>query len=249
MFKRTMLYALIAGTVAISTAQAADLPVKAAAPAASPFFSSAYPYQSSGLFFGVYTGGTGGSVTANVPGIPANSLTTTTAAFGGTVGYAFGQKGSMVSYTLEQDFGVTNFNGNNQGFALQGPLEMETRFTVFTPFSNLQTLLPSFPNLFGTVPPFAPVQPGVTQCCLQVGFAGAVKFKDISSSYLGVASNKLWRVEPAVRAVAMEQLSNGTALYAYAEAAFPTNGKVLGPVPGSTATLGNEYTAGVGVRW
>lgn len=238
---------IAAASLFATSSMAADLPVKATP--ASTFFSSTYPYMSSGMFFGVYTGGTVGSVTASVPGIPANSLTTSTAAFGGTLGYAWGSKTSTVSYTLEQDIGVTNFNGNNQGLSVQGPLELETRVTVFTPFSNLQSLLPNFPNLFGTVPPFSPVAPGVTQCCLQVGFAGGVKFKDISSAYLGVASNKIWRIEPVIRAVAMEQLSNGTALYAYAEAAFPTDGKVVGPVPGSTTALGNEYTAGVGVRW
>ncbi len=228
-------------------AMAADLPVKATP--SSPFFSTTYPYQTSGLFFGLYTAGSAGSVNATVPGVSTNSLTTTTGEIGGTIGYAWGQKTSTVSYTLEQDIGITNFNGASQGLALQGPLSLETRVTVFTPFSNLQNLLPSFPNLFGTVPPFSPVPTGVTQCCLQVGFAGGVKLKDISANFVGVQTNKIWEVEPIIRAVAMEQLSNGTALYAYAEAAFPTSGKIFGPVPGSVVTPSNEYTAGVGVRW
>jgi len=231
-----------------ATAQAADLPVKAPAPA-SPWFSSAYPYQSSGIFFGVYTAGGGGSVSASVPGVGSASLTTTTAEIGGTVGWAWGQKGSPISYTLEGDFGVTNFNGNQAGFSLQGPLSFEQGFTVWTPFNNIMNLIPNVPNLFGTVPPFAPLAPGVTASNLQSGLGVFVKEKDISTSFQGVAANKIWRVYPAVRLTAMEQLSNGSALYAYAEAAFPTDGKILGPVPGSTVALGTEYTAGVGVRW
>lgn len=231
-----------------AAAHAADLPVKA--PATSPWFSAAYPYQSSGIFFGVYTAGGGGSVSASVPGVGAASLTTTTAEIGGTVGWAWGQKGSPISYTLEGDFGVTNFNGSQAGLSLQGPLSFEQGFTVWTPFNNIMNLLPNLPtNLFGTVPPFAPLQPGVTASNLQSGIGVFIKEKDISTSFQGVAANKIWRVYPAVRLTAMEQLSNGSALYAYAEAAFPTDGKIIGPVPGSTVTLGTEYSAGVGVRW
>jgi hypothetical protein len=242
MFKRSLLFAALFAAPAF----AADIPIKAPA---SPFFSATYPYMSSGLFFGAYTAGTGGSVSATVPGVNSASLTTTTAAIGGTVGYAWGQKGSPVAYTIEADFGVTNFNGNNQGLSLQGPLEFEQRVTVFTPFTTLANLLPNVPNIFGTVPPFPPLQPGVTASNLQIGFAAGIKEKDISASYAGVAADKVFRIEPVLRLVAMEQLSNGTAVRAYVETAFPDKGKVFGPVPGSSAVLGTEVTAGVSVLW
>lgn len=235
---------VIAATLFAAPAFAADLPVKAPA---SSLFNSTYPYQSSGIFFGAYTAGTGGSVSANVPGVGAASLTTTTAAVGGTVGYAWGQRGSPVSYTIEADFGVTNFNGNAQGLSLQGPLEFEQRITVFTPFSNLTNLLPNIPNIFGTVPPFPPLQPGVTASNLQIGFAAGIKEKDISTSFAGLSANKVYRIEPAIRLVAMEQLSNGTALRAYVETAFPDKSKVFGPVPNSSVVLGTEVTAGFAV--
>lgn len=232
-----------------TAAQAADLPVKA--PASSPFFSSTYPYQSSGIFFGAYVAGSGGSVAAaSVPGVGSASLTTTSGEIGGTIGWAWGQKGSNIAYTIEGDFGITNFNGNNAGVSLQGPLSFEQGFTIWTPTNNLVNLLPNWPsNLFGTIPPFAGLPAGVTASNLQSGFGVFVKEKDISTSFQGVAANKIWRVYPALRAAAMEQLSNGSALYAYAEAAFPMDGKVFGPVPGMSVTLGTEYTAGVGVRW
>lgn len=225
---------------------AADMPVKAPT---SGLFSAKYPYQSSGLFFGAYTEGTGGSVAATVPGIGPASLTTTTAAIGGTVGYAWGQKGSPVAYTVEGDFGVTNFNGNNSGLSLQGPLSFEQRVTVFTPFNNLLNMLPNLPNILGTVPPFPALEPGVTASNLQMGFAAGIKEKDVSLGFAGLTSGKVWRVYPAIRVVAMEQLSNGTALRAYVETAFPDKGKLFGPIPGTSAVLGTEVTAGVGVLW
>lgn len=227
-----------------TAAVAADLPVKA-----SPWFSQAYPYQSSGIFFGVYTEGGGGSVTATVPGVAPASLSTTSAGIGGTVGWAWGQKGTPVSYTVEGDFGVTNFNGNSTGLSLQGPLSFEQRVTIFTPMNNLMNLLPNLPNVLGTLPPFPAIAPGVAASNLQMGFAVGVKEKDISAAFLGVQADKIWRVEPVIRLVAMEQLSNGTALRAYVETAFPDKGKVFGPVPGSSVVLGTEVTAGVGVVW
>lgn len=229
-------------------ALAADLPTKAVTQ--SPFFSTAYPYQSSGIFFGAYVAGASGSVTANVPGVASASLTTTTAEIGGTVGWAWGQKGSNIAYTIEGDFGMTNFNGNNAGLSLQGPLSFEQGITVWTPLNNLINFLPgNLQSFFGTVPPFAALAPGVTASNLQSGIGAFIKEKDISTAFAGVATNKIWRVYPAVRLTAMEQLSNGTALYAYAEAAFPVDGKIIGPIPGSTITPGTEFTAGTGVRW
>lgn len=248
MMKFRLLAAL--AMLAASHAFAADIPVKAPV-TQSPFFSAAYPYQSSGLFFGVYTEGTGGSVSANVPvaGVGPASLTTTTAAVGGTVGWAWGRKDSPIAYTVEADFGVTNFNGNNSGLSLQGPLSFEQRFTIFTPFNNILSALPNLPNLLGTVPPFPPLQPGLNASNLQMGIGFGIKEKDVSLGFAGLNSGKVWRVMPAIRLVAMEQLSNGTALRAYVETALPDKGKIIGPVPGASATLGPEITAGIGVMW
>jgi hypothetical protein len=241
----------IAALIALlAPAKAADVtptfPTKAPA---SGFFSTSYPYQTSGIFFGAYASVGAGSVNANVPGINGASLTTTTGDLGVTAGYAWGQKNSSIAYTVEGDFGFTNFNGANVGLSLNGPLEFEQRATVWMPYTNLAAYLPNFPNIFGTVPPFQTLPPNVTASNLQMGLSGGIKEKDISLAFAGLSAGKVWRVEPVIRANLMEQLSNGFALYAYAEVAFPTQGKVFGPVPGVTATLGNEYTTGLGVRW
>lgn len=225
----------------ISAAHAAD---NLKSPPANPV---AYPYQSSGLFFGVYTEGGGGSVSATVPGVGASSLTTTDAGLGVTIGYAFGSKASAVAYSFEADFGFTNFNGNNSGLSLSGPLSFEQRFVVMTPFSNLTAMLPNFPNIFGTVPPFPGLPAGTTASNLQTGFAIGIKEKDISTAFAGLQSGKEWRIEPVIKLIGMEQLSNGTALRVWAGVALPDKGRIFGPVPKSSVVLGPEVLAGVGV--
>jgi hypothetical protein len=74
-----------------------------------------------------------------------------------------------------------------------------------------------------------------------------VKEKDISTSFAGFSANKVWRIEPVLKLIAMEQLSNGTALRAWVGVALPDKGKIIGPVPGSSTTLGPEVLAGMGV--
>src|SRR5260370_22780849 len=106
---RSLFFAACAALCATS-AIAADLPVKAPAS-----FLSGYPYERSGFFVGIGTEGGGGSVTANVPGLPNAALSTTSAGIYGTVGYAWGSKNSNVAVTCEADFGWTNFNGNTPG--------------------------------------------------------------------------------------------------------------------------------------
>lgn len=231
----------MSGVNAINNAMAQTLPVKA-----TPLLSNAYPYQSSGLFFGFYTEGGGGSVNATVPGINSSSLTTTDAGLGATLGYAWGSKTSQIAYSIEADFGVTNFNGSGAGLALSGPLSFEQRFVVWVPTSILTSLLPSWSSLFGTIPPFQPVQPGLTVSNLQSGFAGFLKERDFSDAFAGVQTGKVWLVEPGIKLLAMEQVSNGVALRAWAGIALQSDGRLFGPVPTVTTKLGPEYLVGFG---
>ena len=228
-----------------ATAMAADMATKAPPAPASVF--NAYPYGSSGFFFGVYTEGGGGSVNASVPGVGASSLTQTQAGVGGTVGYAWGQKGSPVALSVEADFGWTNFNGNSAGVSLDGPAAFEQRFVIFTPLATMLNILPNLPNL-GTVAPFPLLPAGVTATNLQVGFMAGVDENDISSNFAGLSSNQEWRVAPMIGLVSMEQLSNGTALRTWVKTVFPERGVCVGPIGGSACgSLGQQIKAGVGL--
>jgi hypothetical protein len=240
---RTIMLAAIAAFGFAVAANAADN-IAAKASTASAFFNGQYPYDNSGFFVGLFTEGTGGSVAATVPGIGPASLTTTTATLGTTIGWAWGRKGSPVAYTLEGDFAVTNFNGNNAGLSLQGPLSFEQRAVIWAPWDKIISVL-NITNPFGAVPPFQPLQPGVTANNLQFGIAGALGERDISNAFAGVASNKVWRIEPKIEFLAMEQLSSGIAVRAFTKIGFPDKGAVVG-YKGASAILGPDISVGLG---
>lgn len=244
---RTMMFAAISAVAVLSSAAyASDLPLKAPAAAAAQSIFSGYPYGSSGLFFGIYTEGGGGPVTANVPGVGAASLTTTSAGVGGTIGYAWGKAGSPVAFSLEGDFGFTNFNGNTQGMSLSGPLSFEQRFVAFTPLATLLNMLPNFPSL-GTIAPFPALNAGLSASNLQMGLFAGLRESDISPNFAGLAANREYRVAPVIGIMAMEQLSNGSAMRAWVKTVFPDKGVCVGPVANACANVGQQVLAGVGV--
>lgn len=244
--KRAFLVVAIAALSMVSAA-AADLPAKAPPSWLGPI-AKGYPYGSSGLFFGLYAEGGGGSVQGTVPGVGSASLTTTQGSAGLTVGYAWGWKNSPIAFSVEADFGATNFNGQNQGISLTGPLEFEQRFVAFTPLSNLMNLLPNFPSL-GTVAPFNPLPAGISASNLQMGLFAGVREQDISANFSGVPANREWRVAPVIGIVSMEQLSNGAALRAYLKTVFPEKGVCAGPIPGACINEGQQVIGGASILW
>lgn len=230
----------------VSPSRAGDVNAPAIkAPALQSVFNG-YPYGSSGLFFGVFTEGGGGPVTANVPGIGSASLTSTSGGIGGTIGYAWGAKNSQVAFSLEGDFGFNNFNGNTPGLSMSGPLSFEQRFVAFTPLASLLSLLPNFPSL-GTIAPFPSLQPGLTASNLQMGLFAGVRETDISPNFVGLPANREYRIAPVIGIMAMEQLSNGSAMRAWVKTVFPDKGICAGPVANACENTGQQVLAGVGV--
>jgi hypothetical protein len=227
-----------------SIATAADLPTKA--PPFTPL-TSGYPYQSSGFYFGVYTEGGGGSVNASVPGVGSASLTTTSADVGGSVGYAWGGKGSPIFLAVEAMFGWTNINGSTQGLSLSGPASFEQRFKAGTPLASLWNLLPGMPNL-GAIPPFPAVPIGVTTTPAQAYFMVGIHEQDISTNFPGLASGREWRIAPSIGIGLMEQWSNNVAVDAWVETIFPDKSVCVGPA-GSAACAGLGQQVKVGLSF
>lgn len=247
MFKRMIMLAALASCCAVS-ALAADLPLKAP-PAASGVAAifKGYPYGTSGLFVGIFTEGGAGAVNgATAPGVASASLTSTQAGVGATIGYSWGWKNSPVAFSAEGDFGWTNFNGTNAGLSMSGPAAFEQRIVAFTPLATMLSMLPNGPN-FGTVPPFQPLQPGLFASNLQMGLFAGIRENDISLNFPGLTSNREWRVAPVVGLMAMEQLSNGTALRSWIKTVFPDKGVCAGPVKNACGGLGQQYLAGAGI--
>lgn len=238
MMKRTMMLAAMASLTMLTGAMAADLAVKAPA----PIPASAFQFNGSGFFAGLYTEGGGGSVSAQVPGVSSASLTTTTAAIGLTAGWQF-KTNTPFSYTIEADVGATNFNGNNAGFALSGPLSFEQRAMIWAPASTLANAL-SFLNLstnvFGNIPVLNPG--GFTVSSQMWGLGAGAYWKDVTLAYQGAGANKVWSVAPSIVVAMQDQLTNGTAIRASFETSFPDKGAIFG-AKGSSAVLGPDMRA------
>jgi hypothetical protein len=215
--------ALLAGP-----AFAADFPIKAP-PSAQSFFNG-YPYGSSGLYVGLYTEGGGGPVTASIPGVNSASLTTTTAGIGGLAGYAWGSKSSPFAYAVECGVSANNFNGQNQGFAVAGPVSGECTGLVWMPVSLIQSAFTALniPNPFSSIAPFPTLAPGSVATNIQAGFGAGFRADDVTIAYKGVGSGKVVDILPQIQVNLMEQVTGGYALRQVLEYDFASQGKVIG---------------------
>ena len=226
----------------VSSAMAADIATKAPA---VPFLTG-YPYGSSGVILGLFTEAGAGPVNASVAGVNSASLTTTTAGIGVAAGYVWGSKASSFAYSIEGKLSANNFNGENQGFSVSGPVSAEGTAYVWMPVSLIQNAfgLLNIPNPFSTIAPFPANPAGITASNLQAGFGAGFRADDVTIAYLGVGSNKVWAFSPKIEFALMEQLSNGSAVREYVETVFQNNAAIFGAAQ-SKATLGPKYMAGV----
>jgi hypothetical protein len=224
---------------------AADLPVKG--PAYVPL---AYP-QVNGLVLELWTGGGAASVQASVPGIPPASLTSSTAGIGAAAGWIWTPSKSPISIDIEADISAQNFNGNNAGFSVQGPLALEQHVRFFTSMANVATIfaaLPSFPNPFSSLSAFSIPNGfvGTGKNLLGAGFY--VREADVSSAFLGVQTGKVWMANLGMDVMAVQPTTSGGAFRESFEFDFNSTDKLFGAVPkGQTsATLGMGGRARVG---
>ena len=241
---KTKLLAL-AAVLIVAPAFAADLPVKG--PAYVPL---AYP-QVNGLVLELWTGGGAASVQASVPGIPPASLTSSTAGIGAAAGWIWTPSKSPISIDIEADISAQNFNGNNAGFSVQGPLALEQHVRFFTSMANVATIfaaLPSFPNPFSSLSAFSIPNGfvGTGKNLLGAGFY--VREADVSSAFLGVQTGKVWMANLGMDVMAVQPTTSGGAFRESFEFDFNSTDKLFGAVPkGQTsATLGMGVRARVG---
>lgn len=228
-------------------AQAADLSLKApAASVAAPMLS--YPVLN-GAIVEVYTSAGGSSVVASVPGIPPASLTSTTAAVGGTLGYMWTPKASPVSFSFEFHGEVQNFNGNSAGLSVQGPARLEGAVIAWAPWQKVFAALPTLWNPFSAISTFTLPANLTPQGNALAGIGFYYTAADISTAFQGVQNGKVWRGNPGLEAITAQPIAGGGAFRIFAKWDFLANSKVFGAVPqGPTmATLGsNGVRAGVG---
>jgi hypothetical protein len=234
--------ALVVGMGAVP-ALAADVVVPLKTPKArlSALFEG---YSGSGLYFGLYTQGGGGTVNGSVAGVGSASLTSAGASVGLLGGYAWTTSSGNIFYAVEALFGWQNLNGSTAGLSMSGPASFEQRFKIGAP---LDTIMSVFPNLnLGTLAPLPALPAGVTTTATHPYVMAGVHEDDISANY-GLGNNKAWRVAPAIGFGAVTQLSNATAVDVWVETIFPEKGVCTGGV--ACANLGQQYKAGLSVLW
>jgi hypothetical protein len=246
--RRIAIFAAVAAAIAMTPfARAADLPLKAPAAATINF---TYPTMN-GLIVEVFTEGGGSSVVASVPGVPPASLSTTTAGVGGTLGYMWTPKGSPISISVEGHIEAQNFNGNNAGLSVQGPLRLEGAVIAWAPWSRVFSALPNIWNPFASLSAFALPSGFVAQGNALAGLGLYYSAADISTAFQGLQAGKVWRGNPGLEAITAQPLVGGGAIRIFAKWDFLGNSKIFGAVPAnSLATVStlaeNGYRAGIG---
>lgn len=209
---KRLLLSILAALAITVPAVAADVVSPIKAPAVAPL---PYAFTGSGPYFGIYAEGGGGPVTASVPGVATASLTTTTAALGFTVGYAY-KFGNGLLGTIEADVCAKNFNGANAGFSLAGPLCLEQSAMIYAPTDQVMNALSflSIPNIFANLTAIV-VPPGSTVKNSYLGVGAGAYWNDMTVAFNGVGANKVWSVNPELVVAKMDLLTNNTMLKSF----------------------------------
>ena len=238
-----VLTAIIAGLVFFAPdARAADVATAPAVAKTNPFanLAAGYPYQTQGLYYGVYTEGGGGSVQGTATGVNSNSLVTNEIGVGGTIGYAWGVPKSNVFVATEAMFGWKNFNATNAGFSLSGPASFEQRIKIGTPLNTFLSMLPGLG--LPSAPPFPAMPNGQTVSNVQAYIMAGIHEDDNSLAY-GLQANRQWTIAPSIGIGMLGQLPNGVATDVWVETVFPDKSICAGPY--ACANTGQKVLAGL----
>lgn len=225
--------ALAAALLAIAPAHAGDLPVKA--PAKASLYQ--YPTTKCGLYYGVNTIGSTGSI--NGGGVGAQQVT---GAIGLTVGYTCPVGAGF--WFVDGAFDFTNVNGNSNGLAVSGPLMFEQRFGFGAPVDMIMSVIPGLSSLQAAVPSLIPLPAGVSVNTSNPYLFASFTEQDIGATF-GLAQNKQWLLAPGIGIGNKVRLSNGVVFDPFAEYVLNSNALCLGPLGGNTCVRqGQQVRAG-----
>lgn len=223
-----------------SPAFAADMAVKA------PANAFMYP-AGSGFYWGVGSAGGGGPANVSVAGINDNRLVTNQISVYGLAGYAWQMPNSPMFTAVEGWFGYTNFNGASQGLSFSGPIAFKQRFLVGAPMDQIAAF---FPTWGLTLPTFPVLPPGQAVVSTKAYFGGTLDENDRSLDFGATSSGKVWGVTPGITLGVLAQLTSGSMLDVFTQIKFNSQGQCVGNTLGlGCGKLGNEYLAGVALKW
>jgi hypothetical protein len=241
-------YLLLAGVaLGVTSASAADLLVKAKVPA-----YVGYPYLGSGLYFGVGTEAAVANATASDP----NAGTSLYAA-GADLHAVLGYQGTLLGGSnwwagdvkiAYQNLGGTQLCGINGTIcSVSSKFDIEERVMVGFPIALIAGLIPSFGNLFPTLPS---LPNGVVSTSshpyLGFGLHETPVQGRVSDPSLGTMTSTSWQIQPAIIIGMKNQWTQGLVINTWAEYSFANTSFALG---GGNAVANQGSAARVGVTF
>jgi hypothetical protein len=215
-------------------AHAADVANKA------PASSFAYPTTKCGLYYGVNTMGSTGSVSNAAVGTQIVQ-----GAIGLSVGYTCPVGPGY--WFADASFDFANLNGSQNGFALSGPASFMQRFGFGAPVNMILNLIPGLSSLQNAVPSLVPLPAGVNVVTTNPYLAAALHQDDTGVS-IGLASNKQYLFSGGFQLGTKTRLSNGIVFDAFAEYTLPSTQTCVGITAGCIKR-GAEFRVGSILEW
>lgn len=215
---RTMMLVLTAACLS-TAAFAADVATKA------PALSYNYPTTKCGMYYGVNTMGSTGSVENSAVGTQA-----TQAGVGLTLGYTCPVGEAYWFVDGMADF--ANLNGSANGFSLTGPAMFEERFGFGAPVNLIMSLIPGLSSLQSAVPSLIPLPTGVNVVTSNPYIFGGFHQDDVGVAN-GLTSNKEFLLSVGFGIGNKTRLSNGVVFDPFAEYILPSSAVCLGPIGGN----------------
>ena len=225
---------LIALAAIVTSAYAADMPVKAPPPKA---VFQGYPVNS-GFYFGVNAAMEQQAVGGTVGGVNIGTVNATQGDVGLTLGYVWAQSGAPVWWAVEGTFDYTNISGNNGFFSLNGPVNFSQIAILGAPWDAITSFLPNLG--VGPFPGLPALPNGVTAGPGQLYIFLGVKESDVSAQFM-LQSFREWTVKPIMGPGLRALLSNKTAVDVRFEYSPPTQTKCFGPIV-SCSQPSSQYT-------
>lgn len=229
--KRFLFAALLALFVVPAHAQ---IVTKSAPPLA------AYPYNTSGIYYGI--GALGQGAIANIAGANAVALG---AALNGVVGYQW--RGGLDFMAVEASAYWTNLGASascplGTSCSVDSNVGLEQRFKLGFPYTAVSNLLPNFGAVFPGLPVISVQTTGTQHPYLMAG----VHEDDVSSQF-GLSTGRAWQVQPVFGAGILGQWTQGLVVDMWAEASISNVGfdLVNGGLVTGKANIGTVYRAGV----
>jgi hypothetical protein len=222
---------IVAAIAALASvpALAADLSTKAAA--------YQYPTTKCGIYYGVNTIGSTGSVANASVG---------TQQVGGSIGLTVGYTCPVGAgfWFVDGAFDFTNLNGNANGLALSGPAMFEQRFGFGAPIDMILAAIPGLASLQNAVPSLIPLPTGVTVNTSNPYIFGSISEQDVGATF-GFAQNRQWLFAPGIGIGNKVRLSNGVVFDPFAEYVLNSNAMCFGPLGGNTCVhMNTQVRAG-----